>query len=307
MVDGSGYLVDFDLEIRNTGSQAQRIAFQQDGPTGLPLEGWWYINKTHPKKWSGAGARDVVWCPENNKRYLMSCNEITSKAEDEPENPDSLLIDAQEPVPMNYVGCDTQYFAAVLMPRQRVTVDSAESQSPLVLDSAVARPVGPLDTERKKRTDVSFRLRSTPTNIEPGGTLSQELTIFAGPKERKVLDQFGLGECIVYGYFGAVSKPLVWILHFLYSIFRNYGIAIILLTVGVRGLMFPFGRKMARNAQKMQELAPEMKRIADKYKNDLEKRSQAQRDLFAKHNYNPLGGCSMMFFSCRFFLVCIAA
>jgi YidC/Oxa1 family membrane protein insertase len=74
----------------------------------------------------------------------------------------------------------------------------------------------------------------------------------------------------------------------------NYGLAIILLTVLVRSAMMPLSRKAAKNAQMMQELAPEMKRIAEKYKNDMEKRGIAQRELFAKHNYNPFGGCLLM-------------
>ncbi len=52
----------------------------------------------------------------------------------------------------------------------------------------------------------------------------------------------------------------------------------------------------------MQELAPEMKKIADKYKNDMEKRSQAQRELFAKHNYNPFAGCLLMFLQLPIFI-----
>ena len=300
--DATGYLLDLDLEIRNTGEAPQVVAYQLDGPTGLPLEGWWYSTKVHPTKWSGAGARDVIWRPAGKKRFLMSCGQITSQAEDDPDSPDSLLIDSDEPVPMHFIGCDAQYFAAVLMPRPLAVAQPDDTQTDMLLDSAVARAVGPLDEERHKRTNVSYRVQSTPETIAPGGALVQNLSIFVGPKELRVLDQFGIGDAIVYGWFGGVSKPLVAILHFLYRIIPLYGIAIILLTVGVRGLMFPFGRKMALNAQKMQELAPEMKKIADKYKNDMEKRSKAQRELFAKHNYNPLAGCFMMFFQLPIFL-----
>jgi len=67
-------------------------------------------------------------------------------------------------------------------------------------------------------------------------------------------------------------------------------------------VMVPLGRKQALNAQKMQELAPEMKKIADKYKTDMEKRSKAQRELFQKHNYNPLSGCWLMFLQLPIFI-----
>ena len=92
------------------------------------------------------------------------------------------------------------------------------------------------------------------------------------------------------------------ILHFFHGITGNYGIAIILLTVLVRGCMYPLGRKQALNAQKMQELAPEMKAIQEKYKDDMEKRAAAQRELFRKNNYNPLAGCLPVFFQLPIFI-----
>jgi YidC/Oxa1 family membrane protein insertase len=55
--------------------------------------------------------------------------------------------------------------------------------------------------------------------------------------------------------------------------------------------MFPLSRKQALNAAKMQELQPEIKRLHEKYKNDTEKKTKAQQDLFRQHNYNPLSGC----------------
>jgi len=71
----------------------------------------------------------------------------------------------------------------------------------------------------------------------------------------------------------------------------NYGIAIILLTVIVRGGMFPMSRKQALASQKMQALQPEMKAIAERYKSDPEKRTRATQELWRKHHYNPMGGC----------------
>ena len=75
-----------------------------------------------------------------------------------------------------------------------------------------------------------------------------------------------------------------------------------MLTVLVRSIMIPISRKAAINAQMMQALQPKMKEIADKYKDNMEKRSQAQRDLFKRHNYNPFGGCLLMFFQLPIFI-----
>ena len=99
-----------------------------------------------------------------------------------------------------------------------------------------------------------------------------------------------------------VARPLSGLLHFFYGIVRNFGLAIIMLTILVRGCMFPLGRKAAKNAAMMQELAPEMRAIAEKYKSDMEKRAKAQQDLFRRHNYNPLGGCWLMFLQLPIFI-----
>ena len=66
--------------------------------------------------------------------------------------------------------------------------------------------------------------------------------------------------------------------------------------------MFPISRKAAANAQMMQILAPEIKRINDKHKNDLEKRSKAMRELYAKYNHNPFSGCLLMFIQLPIFI-----
>ena len=67
-------------------------------------------------------------------------------------------------------------------------------------------------------------------------------------------------------------------------------------------LMVPISLKQAKNAAMMQELAPELRKITEKYKGDMEKRARAQQELFRKHNYNPMGGCLMMFIQLPIFI-----
>ena len=117
-----------------------------------------------------------------------------------------------------------------------------------------------------------------------------------------MLEAYGLGDLMYYGWFGWVAVPMTNTLHFFYAIVRNSGLAIIMLTVLVRLCMFPLSRKQALNAQKMQELQPEIKRIQEKYKKDVEGRTKAQQELFRKHNYNPLSGCLLMFIQLPIFI-----
>jgi YidC/Oxa1 family membrane protein insertase len=66
--------------------------------------------------------------------------------------------------------------------------------------------------------------------------------------------------------------------------------------------MFPLSKKQAQGAQKMQELQPEIKKIQEKYKTNLEARGKAQQELFRKHNYNPMGGCLILFLQLPIFV-----
>ena len=292
-----GYIIDFEVEIRNEGDAEQKLAYQLDGPTGLTKEGWWYSFKVHPTAFGLAGARDIVWRKFGDDHKMTLCSEVTKNALSDEKVKSTSLFDANENTKLQYIGGDAQYFAVVLKP------DEVQAEGPRhTFSKAEALAVGTPDKKRKKRTNTSFRLTSRDINLPGGKTFTEKFEIFAGPKKRSVLEQHELGDCIVYGWFGAVAKPLGKVLHFFHAIIGSWGIAIIMLTVLVRGLLYPFGRKMARNAQKMQELKPEMDKLNEKYKDDLEKKAQAQRELFAKHNYNPFAGCMVMFFQFPIFI-----
>jgi len=297
------YHLQLELEIRNLGDNPQQVAYRLDGSNGLPLEGWWYLAKIHPRMFAAAGARDVIWNTPATGHGLIGGSQIFSdaKAALEKSQPVNIPLWADpQPQPLNYVGVDTQYFATVLEPQP------SETEPPLLFKQALALPVGetdPDDKSKHKTTDVSFRLISPAQTVPAGGVWKQAFTVFAGPKQPALLTAYNLERCIEYGWFRTIAKFLGAILHVFESLPGvNYGLAIILLTVLVRSCMFPLSRKAAKNAQMMQELAPEMKRLAEKHKDDMQKRAAAQRELFAKHNYNPFGGCLLMFLQLPIFI-----
>lgn len=297
------YHLQLELEIRNRGATPQQVAYRLDGPNGLPLEGWWYVTKIHPEMFAAAGTRDVVWNTPTTGHGLIGATKIYSDAVAALEKSQPVTIPLfadSNPQPLDYVGVDAQYFSVVLTPQ------AGESNSPLLFKKALALPVGnveAIDKSLGKTADVSFRLISQTHDIPPGGALVQRYTIFAGPKEPALLTAYQLERCIEYGWFRTIAKFLAWILHMFESLPGvNYGLAIIMLTVLVRSCMIPLSRKAARNAQMMQELAPEMKRIAEKHKDDMQKRAAAQSELFKKHNYRPLGGCLLMFVQLPIFI-----
>lgn len=296
------YHLTLEIEFSNRGSEPLMLAHSVDGPNGLPLEGWWYSTKINPRSFSSVGARDVAWATQDGGIRLYGPSAIVKKAEDEPGSPNTILIDKSQPQGLRYVGVDTKYFAAVLQ------ADPADEKPSLDYPEAVAFPLGNFTNLSKaelRTANVGTRLLSAPYEIPAGKSRTEKLILFAGPKQPELLAEYRSADLIVYGYsiFEFFAKLLSSVLHFFESLPGvNYGLAIILLTVLVRGLMFPISRKAAKNAQMMQQLGPEMKAIAEKYKTDMEKRGQAQRELFRKHNYNPFGGCLLMFLQLPVFI-----
>lgn len=293
--DSPAYRLRMEIEIVNHHDDIRQISYRLSGPTGLPLEGWWYTYKIHPRMFASAGIRDVFWRSKEGKHQLFGCKDITNRVKKDPQSPLTPLFTDTNHETVRYVGVDTQYFAAAILP-------VADGGPVPTVQAAMAGPVGLMDEQRITRTNVSFRLTSSPVSIAPQGTIQHSYDIFAGPKRPDLLAAYGLSEVIIYGWFGMVSEPMIRILHFFYGIIPNYGIAIVCLTLLVRGGLFPLGRKQAKMAAKMQELTPEMKKIKEKYKNDMEKQSKAQQELFKKHNYNPLSGCLPMILQLPIFL-----
>ena len=299
--DFPGYHLEMKLEIWNRGKADEEVAYRVDGPNGLPLEGWWFSYKTHPS-WGSAGARDVIWRVNGNKASLRSPSQIHKELTKQPDDPAKpLLADrpSLEARTLDYLGVDTQYFAAVML------AGAVQKPDTIVCQQAYSVPLGDAELLKGKeiRTmNATFRMVSERETIKPGESVTHQYHLFLGPKSSTLLKEYGVSGIIEYGWFGFVARPLSRLLHFFYRITWNYGLAIILLTVLVRGCMFPVGRKAARNAQMMQELAPEIKKIKEKYKNDMEKQAQAQRELWKKHNFNPLGGCWLMFLQLPIFI-----
>jgi YidC/Oxa1 family membrane protein insertase len=285
---GRDYHLMVKVELTNGGSDSKRVAYQLDGPNGLPIEGWWYANKIS-RTWSGVGVRDLAVQFEGNDPLLKPALSVTGADADWTFAKQSPLV---------FIGVDAQYFASAMVPQQtKSDTDWFSEVHSLRIGSVPERK------DRTRLVNTSFRLVSQPTELQPGGTpISHEFVLFAGPKQPDLLELYGLRDLVYYGWFGWVARPMLAILHFFYELVGNYGIAIIMLTVLVRGCMFPLSRKQALSAQKMQELQPEIKKIADKYKNNMEARNKAQQELFRKHNYNPLGGCLLMFVQLPIFI-----
>ncbi len=300
----AAYHLEFDVEVVNLRNTPRKVALRLDGPTGLPREGASY--KISPNWRGGAGMRDVVVGFFRNKRTEFGLVSATTIAGEKKPTP-------WQDEPIEYLGVDTQYYAVVLLPTKANPEDVDYAQAMAIVAGSV-----PEDARELNRTDVTFRwigkTRTVPAATEQqvadgkplvaSEPLVQKFRVFAGPKQSKLLAEYQLQNLIYYGWsiFGWVAERLRVVLYVFYRIIPNYGVAIVLLTVLVRSMLFPLSRKQALNAQKMQELQPEIKKIQEKYKGNMEARTKAQQELFRKHSYNPLAGCLPVFLQLPIFI-----
>ena len=140
------------------------------------------------------------------------------------------------------------------------------------------------------------RLAYAPHEIAPGASDSYRVLTYVGPKERSILEDVGGGghrliELIDLGFFSAIAKVLVAFLLKVHSVVPNWGLAIIVLTITARTLLFPLTLPSVKQMIRMRELKPEMDALNEKFKDDAQAKGLAQMELWRKHNVNPLKGC----------------
>lgn len=136
-----------------------------------------------------------------------------------------------------------------------------------------------------------------PVSVASGRQVTRTTQLFVGAKDSAILNDYeeagipGFGNAIDWGWFGVIEKPILWLLKQLYDLAGNFGVAIILLTVIVRLLMFPIAQKQFASMAAMKAVQPKMKAIQERYKDDRQKQQQEIMALYKEEGVNPLAGC----------------
>ncbi len=140
-----------------------------------------------------------------------------------------------------------------------------------------------------------------PATAAPGQQLTRTTRLFAGAKESTVLDAYESGGIanfsltIDWGWFRWFEKPIFWLLKALFDLADNFGVAIILLTIIVRGVMFPIAQRQFASMAQMRAIQPKMKALQERYKDDKPKLQQETMALYKTEGVNPLAGCLPIF------------
>ena len=149
---------------------------------------------------------------------------------------------------------------------------------------------------------------NNPTTINSSSSNSNEVRLFVAAKEVDTIDTYAAKQniekfdlVIDWGWFYFFTKPLFFIIDYLFKYFGNFGTAIVLITIGIRLIFFPLANYSFRSMAKMKAVQPEMMRLKELHKEDKAKLQQEMMALYRKEKINPASGCLPVLIQIPFF------
>ncbi|NJD23800.1 MAG: membrane protein insertase YidC [Betaproteobacteria bacterium] len=129
--------------------------------------------------------------------------------------------------------------------------------------------------------------------IAPGGSGSTAVSLFAGPQEQNVLKKLapGLDLVVDYGWLTVVAAPIFWALEAIHKLVGNWGWAIVILTIIIKGIFFPLSAASYKSMAKMKVLTPRLMQLKERFGDDKQRLNQEMMKLYQTEKVNPLGGC----------------
>jgi YidC/Oxa1 family membrane protein insertase len=206
-----------------------------------------------------------------------------------------------EQIAPNWVAAKNKFFVQILTPENAASA----------FDLSVRRA-----GEGKKNipVEVAAALQFKPDQVAVNGTLVRKASFYIGPKDYSFLKTQGMEQVEVmefksmgfWKFMNPIMYPiktgLLWGLKELHVVVRNYGVAILLLTVIVRMLFWPITHKGTESMRKMQALQPQLKEIREKFKDNPQRMQQETMAFYKENKVNPLGGCLPMLIQIPFFI-----
>jgi len=175
-----------------------------------------------------------------------------------------------------WIGITDRYFMTVIIPEE--PIDGAMKMEQVGEDMVISTLILP-EASIAQGEDKSFSYKS-----------------FIGPKDTEMLAKanYDLSKAVNFGMFDFLAKPFLWIMNQIYKVIPNYGIAIILLTLMTKIILWPLGNKSYKSMNDMKRMQPLMAEIKEKYKDDKKKMNEETMALYRTYKINPMGGCLPM-------------
>jgi len=176
---------------------------------------------------------------------------------------------------MAWAAYDSTYFMCAILPENTGGAGVTMQQKDQLVSMQVG---GPLDV------------------LQPGEEKVYTYHAYFGPKKLSLLQETGynLDKAVNFGWFDVMAKPTLWLLNFFNTYVKNYGVAIILITIVFKLAFWPIAQKGLKSMKNMQKLQPKMVKLKEKYKDDPAMMNKEVMNLYKTYKVNPLGGCLPM-------------
>ena len=249
------------------------------------------INETN-QEWRGASYAQLTRRVNTKERSMFDVESfsfdgpITYNGEKaEKVDPSDLIEDgALEYVSSNgWIGSIEHHFLNAIIPdkriEQRYQLSANESR-------VVSNMIGPVEI------------------ISPNERKLFSTELFVGPKLQAQMNDIdpNLRLSVDYGFLTVLSQPLFWLLSFVYSFVQNWGLAIISVTAIIKLLFYKLTEKSGHSMAKMRAIAPRLKAIQERYKDNKAEQGRATMELYKREKVNPIAGCVPMLIQMPFFL-----
>ncbi len=270
------FVVNLDVDLTNTGAAPLRLptafvtlgnATPQHGndyPTYTRLA--WCIN-------GGAKSIDVNWFAAQNYPLVG-----VQKRAAQPSYNEAFKAGAE------WAGVTNQFFATLVTPLNFQATDIWGQRTESGKNGSVTT------------YSIEGAMGLPPLDLAPGETKTLKFEIYAGPKlyARLAAMDRNQAEIMNFGLWKLVSQFLLNFMNLLHSWLGNYAVAIVVLTIIIRGVLWPLQNASTKSMRKMQALGPKMQALKEKYKDDPTRMNQEVMKMYKEHGVNPVGGCLPM-------------
>ena len=205
-----------------------------------------------------------------DRRYTQIVSEVAGKPRrDNGGKGEGQLVEGV----VSYAGLQNKYFSIITKP-------SAQASS--------------VNLKQTKTDNLLSELKMSRFKINAKSGVFHNFLLYVGPTKKDIMEAYNLKSAVSYGVFGGISEILLAGLTLFRRIFKNWGVAIILLASVVNIMLLPLSRKSYLSMKKMQALQPHMEKLRSEHKDNPHKLNKEMMELYKKYNVNPMGGCLPM-------------
>jgi YidC/Oxa1 family membrane protein insertase len=262
-VPKSGYGLDVLVTFKNTSGEPQELTggtlIQENlkKPEGGSFLTPASVNDVHLVYGLGGKRSDVTlkdYCEKGEGSAVSLTNEV-----------------------VDYIGLDKHYFLTSLWAKGQKMNYVIERSAP------ASEHICPMATLISQQFGL----------VQAGGSVEMKLEGFFGPKKLEVLDAYdpALKSSIKYGFLSMVAQPLLASMKWVHNLVKNWGVAIIIITLILKILFYPLTRSSAISMKRMQKLQPEMNALREKFKEDPQRQQRELMAFMSKNKVNPFKGC----------------